>query len=73
MTIPRRGVDLVPPAEADEAAAGDVLEVVEVHREDEHGEDEDEDEGGGEEPEAEEVDEEGCCRKGREEEGRGES
>ena len=59
MTIPRRDVDLVPPAEPHEPAAGDVLEVVEVGGEDEHGEDEDEDEGAGEEPEAEEVDEEG--------------
>lgn len=56
MAVPRRRVDLVPPAEPHEAAAGDVLEVVEVGREDEHGDDEDEDEARGEEPEAEEVD-----------------
>ena len=37
------GVDFVPPAEADEATAGDVLEVVEVGGEEEKGEDEDED------------------------------
>lgn len=59
MAIPRRGIDLVPPAEPDEPAAGDVLEVVEVGGEDEHGDDEDEDEARGEEPEAEEVDEQG--------------
>ncbi|RDW94215.1 Zn(II)2Cys6 transcription factor [Aspergillus mulundensis] len=39
------GVDFVPPAQADEAAAGDVLEVVEVCGEEEEGEDEDEDAG----------------------------
>lgn len=37
------GVDLVPPAQADEAAASDVFEVVEVGGEEEDGEDEDED------------------------------
>ena len=59
MAVPRRDVDLVPPAEPHKPTAGDVLEVVEVGGEDEHGEDEDEDERAGEEPEAEEVDEEG--------------
>jgi hypothetical protein len=36
-------VDLVPPAQPDQAAAGDVLQVVEVDREQEDGDDEDED------------------------------
>lgn len=40
------GVDFVPPAEADEASAGDVLEVVEIGGEEEHGEDEYEDTSG---------------------------
>lgn len=40
-----RGVDFVPPAQTDESAAGDVLEVVEVCGEEEEGEDEDEDAG----------------------------
>ena len=53
-------VDLVPPAEADEAAAGNVLDVVEVDGEEQHREDEDEDEVLGEEH-AEEVGEEGAC------------
>jgi hypothetical protein len=37
------GVDFVPPAQADEASAGDVLEVVEVCAEEEEGQDEDKD------------------------------
>lgn len=41
--LARGRVDLVPPAEADEAAAGDVLEVVEVGGEEEDGDDEDHD------------------------------
>jgi len=45
----RGGVDFIPPAQADEAAAGDVFEVVEVEGEGEDGEDEDEDEVFGEE------------------------
>ena len=36
-------VDLVPPPQADEPPAGDVLQVVEVGRQQEDGEDEDED------------------------------
>ena len=43
MRVAGRGVDFVPPAQADEAAAGDVLQVVEVKGEEEEGEDEDED------------------------------
>lgn len=39
----RGGVDLVPPSQPDEAAAGDVLEVVEVRGQEEDGYDEDED------------------------------
>lgn len=38
-------VDFVPPAQSDEAAAGDVLEVVEVGGEEEDGDDEDHDPG----------------------------
>ena len=56
MRVPGSGVDFVPPAQADEASAGDVFQVVEVGGEEEHGEDEDEDavwggvsEGGGRE------------------------
>jgi hypothetical protein len=52
------GIRFVPPAQADEAAAGDVLQVVEVGGEQEDGDDEDKDEVGGEE-DAEEVNEEG--------------
>lgn len=37
------GVDFVPPAETDETAAGNVLEVVKVRGEEEQGEDEDQD------------------------------
>jgi hypothetical protein len=58
MRLAGAGVDFVPPAQADEAAPGDVLKVVEVGGQEEDGDDEDEDEVGGEE-EAEEVDEEG--------------
>ena len=36
MRVPRGGIDFVPPAQADEAAAGDVFEVVEVGGEEEH-------------------------------------
>ncbi len=36
-------VDLVPPPEAHEAPAGDILEVVEIDREEEDGDDEDQD------------------------------
>jgi len=57
--VPRCGVDLVPPAEAYKAAAGDVLEVVEVGGQEEDGDDEDEDEVLGEEEAEEEVDKEG--------------
>jgi hypothetical protein len=40
------GIDFVPPAEPDEAPPGDVLEVVEVDREEDYGDDEDQDAGG---------------------------
>lgn len=60
MAVAGRGVDFVPPAQPDEAAAGDVFEVVEVGREQQDGDDEDEDEVA-EEEHAEEVHEEGCC------------
>ena len=49
------GVDLVPPAQTNEASAGNVLQVVEVGCEQQDGDDEDEDEVGGEEAQAEEV------------------
>ena len=52
--LARRRVDFVPPAQADEAAAGDVLEVVEIDGEEQEREDEDEDEVADEEN-AEEV------------------
>lgn len=42
MRVAGRGVDFVPPAQADQAAAGDVLQVVEVCGEEKEGEDEDE-------------------------------
>lgn len=48
MRVPRAGVDLVPPAQPDEAPPGDVLQVVEIGGEEEHGEDEDEDAKGAE-------------------------
>ena len=54
MRFPRSGVDFVPPPETDEAAAGDVFQVVKVDAEEEEGQDEDEDEVGDEE-DAEEV------------------
>lgn len=41
--VARGRVDLVPPAQPDEPAAGDVFQVVEVAREEEDGDDEDED------------------------------
>lgn len=45
MRISGRGVDFVPPTQADEAAAGDVFEVVEIEGEEEEGEYEDKDAG----------------------------
>ena len=54
--VSRVGVDFIPPAEADEAAASNVLEVVEVHCKEQDGDDEDHDEVCGEEAEAKEVD-----------------
>lgn len=44
--VARRRVHLVPPAQAHEAPAGDVLEVIEVGGEEEDRDDEDEDSGG---------------------------
>jgi hypothetical protein len=44
--VPGRDVDLIPPAQADEAAAGDVFEVVEIEGEEEKGEYEDKDAAG---------------------------
>lgn len=43
MRVARLRVDLVPPPQADEPPPGDVLEVVEVGREEEDGDDEDQD------------------------------
>ena len=54
MRLSSSGVDFVPPSQTDEAAAGDVFQVVEVDGEEEEGQDEDEDEVGDEE-DAEEV------------------
>ena len=65
MRVARRRVDFVPPAQADEAPAGDVFEVVEVGGQEQDGDDEDEDEVGGEEK-TEEVDEEGGDAEGQE-------
>lgn len=53
------GVDFVPPSEAYQASARDVLQVVEVGGEEEHGDDEVQDEGAAEDDAAEEVDEKG--------------
>lgn len=74
MAVAGLRVDLVPPAQADEATAGNVLEVVEVGGQQEDGENEDEDprrkrergncqgEGG-----ADRTDKEGGCRDARDE------
>jgi hypothetical protein len=53
--VPRCTVDLVPPAQPDEAPPRNVLQVVEIGCEEQDGDDEDEDEVGGEEAQAEEV------------------
>jgi hypothetical protein len=45
MRVARRGIDLVPPAQADETAAGDVFQVVEIGGQKEDRDDEDEDAG----------------------------
>lgn len=45
MAVPRASIDLVPPAQPDEPAPGDVFQVVEIGREEEHGDYEDEDAG----------------------------
>ena len=57
--VARLRVDFVPPSEAYETSPRDVLEVVEVGGEEEHGDDEVEHEGAAEDDAAEEVDEEG--------------
>ena len=54
------GVDLVPTAQTNEASAGNVLQVVEVHGQQQDGNDEDHDHVVRED-DAEEVDEEGGC------------
>jgi len=56
--IARRGIDFVPPAQANETAPSYVLQVVEIDGEEEDCEDEDEDGVVGDEKAAEEVDEE---------------
>lgn len=58
MAVARGRVDLVPPAQADEAATRNVLEVVKVGGEEENRDDEDHDQVVDEEH-AKEVDEEG--------------
>lgn len=60
MAVPRSRVDLVPPPQPHEPPPGDVLQVVEIRGQEEHGDDEDEHEAGREEPEAEEVYQKGC-------------
>jgi hypothetical protein len=54
--ITRGAINLVPPAQSDQAPSSNVLEVVEVDGEEQDGDDEDEDEVGGEELQAKEVD-----------------
>lgn len=61
LAVARGAVDLVPPAQAHEPAAGDVLEVVEVGREQQDRDDEDEHHVVRED-DPEEVHEEGGCR-----------
>jgi hypothetical protein len=63
--VARRRVDFVPPAQPHEAPACNVLEVVEVHGQQQHGDDEDHDEVGGQEAEAEDVDEDAGWRRVR--------
>lgn len=58
MAVARTGIDFVPPAQTDQASAGDVFQVVEVAGQQEDGDYEDENEVFSEEH-AEEVDEEG--------------
>ena len=53
-------VDLIPPAQTDEASTGDVLQVVEVHGQQQDGDDEDHDHVVRED-DAKEVDEKGGC------------
>lgn len=60
MTIPRSRIHFVPPPQPHKPAPRDVFQVVEIGRQEEHGDDEDEHEAGGEEPEAEEVYQQGC-------------
>lgn len=43
MALPRGRVDFVPPPQPDQSPACDVLQVVEVRGEEEHGDDKDED------------------------------
>lgn len=63
MRVAALGVDLVPPAQADEAAPGDVFEVVEIGGEEEDGDDEDHDHIIYKD-EAEEVNQQACCGRG---------
>ena len=55
------GVDLIPPAQTNETSAGNVLQVVKVHGQQQDGNDEDHDHVVRED-DAEEVDEEGGCK-----------
>ena len=57
--VARLRVDFVPPAQPDESAAGNVLQIVEVDGEQQDGDDEDHDKVGGQEAQAEDVYEEG--------------
>lgn len=53
-------IDFIPPSQADEPSSGDIFQIVEIHGEQDDGDDEDHDEVGCEEH-AEEVDEETGC------------
>ena len=61
VTVAGGGVDLIPPAQTNETSAGNVLQVVEVHGQQQDGNDEDHDHVVRED-DAEEVDEEGGCK-----------
>lgn len=60
MRVSRLSIDFIPPSQADEPSSGDIFQIVEIHCEQDDGDDEDHDEVGCEEH-AEEVDEETGC------------
>lgn len=55
MAVPRSRIDFIPPSQPHKPSPRNVLQVVEIRGEEEHGNDEDEDEAGGEEPETKEI------------------